>query len=359
MDRERLYWWALSLAPGIGAKRFYILLEEFGSGENVWQSSSLDLRKLLPARIRKEFMKFKSTFDPEPRLRALRERGISFFTLLDPEYPENLRNIADPPPVLYILGQLDQGDELAVAVVGSRKLTPYGRTTAERFGRELAELGFTVISGMARGIDTCAHRGCLTVEGRTIAVLGCGLDYVYPPENRSLMEKIAKNGAVISEFPLGTAPKAGHFPIRNRIISGLALGVLVVEAAATSGSLITVDWALEQGREVFAIPGNVNSRYSLGTNFLIKQGAHLVQEAREIAEILQIPLRAKIGQNKDVELNNDERKVLAVFQERHLHIDEIIRTVQMTAQEVIAILLVLELKGCVQQLPGKMYVKTR
>ncbi|NLP17886.1 MAG: DNA-protecting protein DprA [Firmicutes bacterium] len=359
MSDERLYWWALSLVPGIGAKRFYTLMEEFGSGENIWKCTDTDLRKILPLRTRNEFTKFRINFDPEPRLRALQKKGISFFTLLDPEYPESLRNIVDPPPVLYVLGKLQQRDQRAVAVVGSRRLTPYGRTTAERFGRELAELGFTVISGMARGIDSCAHRGCLTARGRTIAVLGCGLDYVYPPENRNLMKRIAQNGAVVSEFPLGTPPKAGHFPIRNRIISGLALGVLVVEAAATSGSLITVDWALEQGREVFAVPGNINSRYSLGTNFLIKQGAHLVQEAREIAEVLQIPIEGDTAQSKAFKLSNDEKAVLAVFQERHLHIDEIIRASQMTSQQVIAILLMLELKGCVQQLPGKMFVKTR
>ena len=347
------------MAPGIGAKRFYLLLEEFGSGENIWKSTSSDLKGMLPLPVRNEFTRFRANFNPSPRLKALNQRGISLFTLLDPGYPKSLKNTLDPPPVLYVLGQLDQQDGPGVAVVGSRRATPYGRTTAERFGRELAELGFTVISGMARGIDTYAHRGCLAAGGPTIAVLGCGLDYVYPPENRNLMEKISQNGAVISEFPLGTPPKAGHFPVRNRIISGLALGVLVVEAAATSGSLITVDWALEQGREVFAVPGNINSRYSLGTNFLIKQGAHLVQEAREVAEVLQIPIKKDTAPSKDLELGSKEKAILAVFQERHLHIDEIIRAVHMPSQQVVAILLMLELKGCVQQLPGKMFVKTR
>ncbi|HHY36441.1 MAG TPA: DNA-protecting protein DprA [Firmicutes bacterium] len=358
MDGERLYWWALSLAPGIGARRFFKLLEEFGSAQNVWACKPADLGPFLPARVREEFAAFRASFDPEPRLKALRERGITLLTLLDAEYPENLRDIADPPPVLYVLGKLEPRDSRSIAVVGSRRATPYGRTTAERFGRELAELGFTVVSGMARGIDTCAHRGCLAAGGRTIAVLGCGLDYVYPPENRKLMARIAREGAVITEFPLGTPPEAGHFPTRNRIISGLSLGVVVVEAAATSGSLITVDWALEQGREVFAVSGNINSPYSRGTNFLISQGARLVQGARDIAAELRVPVEKAGGQKETIALSREEKRVLAVFRDRHLHIDEIIRATRLAPQQVISILLMLELKGCVQQLPGKLFVRT-
>jgi len=359
MDRERLYWWALSLAPGIGTRRFFKLLEEFGSVQDVWTGRPADLTPYLPPRIREKFVAFRANFDPAPRLKALQELGISLITLLDAEYPENLRDIADPPPVLYVLGEFKPQDSRSIAVVGSRRATPYGRTTAERFGRELAELGFTVVSGMARGIDTCAHRGALAAGGRTIAVLGCGLDYIYPPENRNLMAKIAREGAVITEFPLGTPPEAGHFPIRNRIISGLSLGVLVVEAAASSGSLITVDWALEQGRDVFAVPGNINSPYSKGTNFLISQGARLVQEAREIAAELRLPVEEPEGGGAaSISLSSEEKKFLAVFQDRHLHIDEIIRATRLAPQQVISILLMLDLKGCVQQLPGKLFVRT-
>ncbi|HHW92303.1 MAG TPA: DNA-protecting protein DprA [Firmicutes bacterium] len=358
MEAERLYWWALSLAPGIGVRRFYKLLEEYGSVQNIWECKPADLQTILPARIRKEFVEFRVNFDPEPRLKALQERGISLITLLDADYPNNLKDIIDPPPVLYILGQLKPRDSRSIAVVGSRRATPYGRATAERFGRELAELGFTVISGMARGIDTCAHRGCLAAGGRTIAVLGCGLDYVYPPENRTLMAKIAREGAVVTEFPLGTPPEAGHFPVRNRIISGLSQGVLVVEATATSGSLITVDWALEQGRDVFAVPGNINSPYSKGTNYLISQGARLVQGAQEIAAELKVPVEQGGSGAETVNLSSEEKKVLTVFQDRHLHIDEIIRATRLAPQQVVSILLMLELKGCVQQLPGKLFVKS-
>ncbi|MGI6576321.1 MAG: DNA-processing protein DprA [bacterium] len=358
MEREQLYWWGLSLVPGIGCRRFYQLLERYGSAKTVWEASLTELKVVLPVSVAEDLVKFRNNFDPVILLRKLTQRDIKLITLLDQEYPKNLQLIVDPPPVLYIYGHLQTDDNMAMAVVGSRRASPYGLAMAERFGRELAELGFTVVSGMARGVDSSAHRGCLNGGGRTIAVLGSGLDNIYPPENRKLAEKIAKQGAVITEFPLGSPPEAGHFPIRNRIISGLSLGVLVVEAAATSGSLITVDWALEQGREVFAVPGNINSSHSIGTNNLIKQGARLVEKATEIAEELRLPIEhTRSNASIAADLTAEELQILKLFAERHLHIDEIIRHTGMAAQQVIAILLMLELKGFIQQLPGKMFIR--
>jgi len=375
MEAERLYWWALSLAPGIGVRRFYKLLEEYGSVQNIWECKPADLQTILPARIRKEFVEFRVNFDPEPRLKALQERGISLITLLDADYPNNLKDIIDPPPVLYILGQLKPRDSRSIAVVGSRRATPYGRATAERFGRELAELGFTVISGMARGIDTCAHRGCLAAGGRTIAVLGCGLDYVYPPENRTLMAKIAREGAVVTEFPLGTPPEAGHFPVRNRIISGLSQGVLVIESPLNSGTMITVNQALDQNRSVMAVPGRIDSPNAVGCHKLIRDGARLITCADDVIEELQdlmprsrqqfnntphpTPLQAPATKPVDApqpKLGDDERHLIGLLDEER-HVDFLIRSSDLPASRVNALLVGLQLRRLVSLLPGGMVKK--
>lgn len=278
----------------------------------------------------------------------------------DETYPSRLKNIYDPPPVLYVRGQLRKEDEVAVAIVGSRKTSSYGRAMTERVSQELATRGVTIVSGMARGIDSVAHQGAISAGGRTIAVLGCGVDVVYPPENRNLFQDIIDHGAILSEFPMGSPPEGSHFPKRNRVISGLSVGVVVVEAGQRSGSLITANYALEQGRDVFAVPGNIGMASSRGTNQLIKQGAKLVESSQDILiEITpqwqkedEITPPAKDPANH---LPEEERGLYGLLTETPIHIDEIIRESQLEPGRVMSLLLELELKGFVSQWPGRCF----
>ena len=292
-------------------------------------------------------------------LRLIEELNISIVTLGDPSYPNNLRQIYDPPPLLYVRGDMEPGDDLAVSIVGSRLTSNYGRITTERIAADLARHGATIVSGMARGIDSAAHRGALSAGGRTIAVLGCGVDIVYPPENRRLFEEIIAHGAVVSEFPLSTPPDGVNFPRRNRVISGLSLGVVVVQANARSGSLITARLALEQNRDVFAVPGNVGMAGSRGTNRLIKQGAKLIESAEDILEEILPRFQHQVPESKDRKpsLEEKEERVYQLLENDPVHIDSIIALTGMSASHVSAILLQLELKGLVQQLSGKQFVK--
>jgi len=283
--------------------------------------------------------------------------GARVITFLAEDYPKVLLEISDPPPYLYVKGEL-RGSETAVAIVGSRRASTYGMLTTTRLATALAEQGITVVSGMARGVDTAAHRGALSGGGRSIGVLGCGVDVLYPPENRALFEEMAEKGALVSEFPLGTLPLAENFPRRNRIISGISRGVLVVEAMEKSGSLITAQYALEQGREVFAIPGNINSGASKGTNRLIKQGAKLVECVDDILEELPNHRPGRSGGTAvrpDFGLTPQEAAVYTLLAESPRHIDEIIVKSGLTVGDVSAILLRLELKGAIIQLPGKIF----
>jgi len=296
--------------------------------------------------------------EEERRTRAL---GIAILTLDDQDYPERLRLIPDPPRVLYRLGTMLPQDGAGIAVVGARAATAYGRTVAERLGRELAVAGVTVISGLARGIDACAHRGALAGEGRTVAVLGTGLDRIYPPEHAQLAAEIASRGALLSEFPLGSEPEPWHFPLRNRVISGLARGVVVVEAAARSGALGTADMALEQSREVFAIPGPITSPTSAGTNRLIRQGAGLVEGARDILESFpDLAARIPAAEAEPAALaglSDSERRLLCAIGSAPLPIDDIIRVSPGPAAATAALLTALELKGLVRQHPGKIFAR--
>jgi DNA processing protein len=279
--------------------------------------------------------------------------------VLSERYPRLLMEIPDPPPFLYLMGELN-GSETAVAIVGSRRATQYGLCTATRLARELVSQRVTVISGMARGIDTAAHWGALKTGGRSIAVLGCGIDVVYPPENGALHRALAEGGALLSEFPLGTEPLAENFPRRNRIISALSRGVVVVEAGERSGSLITAHFALEQGREVFAVPGNVTSTKSRGVNRLIKEGAKLVERVEDILEELSIEVLPNLPVPKppSFELAPDEAEIYALLGQGPLQIDDIIVQSALTVGEVSATLLRLELKGAIMQLPGKHFAVT-
>ena len=279
METKDLYHWvALSMAPGVGSVLFKRLTEAFGSPEGVFHATAKDLERVegIGPKVISCLKRFGWKAQVAKELRGLEKAGARLVTWNEEEYPRSLKEIYDPPPLLYVRGSLTPEDQKAVAVVGSRYPTTYGQMYAQRIAMGLSRRGVTVVSGLARGVDSAAHGAALTAGGRTVGVLGCGIDVIYPPENGRLLEAVASCGAVISEFPLGTPPDSDHFPIRNRIISGMSLGVVVVEATLRSGSLITARFALEHGREVFAVPGNADSARSAGTNRLIRQGAKLV-----------------------------------------------------------------------------------
>ena len=287
---------------------------------------------------------------------------INTLLFSDPQYPANLRYIYGPPPTLYIQGEIIPEDNIAIAIVGSRRGTYYGLRNAESLSFELAAKGITIISGLARGVDSAAHRGALKARGRTIAVLGSGLNVMYPPENKKLADKIMQNGAVVSEFPLDTPPYRQNFPRRNRIISGLSLGVVVIEAAQKSGALITANFALEQGREVFALPGNIDSFASAGTHDLIKQGAKLIESTKDIIEELE-PLRfwgrqkAESKTEFKPDLPEEERRIYDCLSSASLHIGEIMQKIDISYGRLLTCLLKLEHKKLVKELPGKVFVK--
>jgi DNA processing protein len=298
----------------------------------------------------------------ERELYLLKEVGGNIVTLKDDAYPKRLREIYDPPALLYVRGELKKEDELAVSIVGSRKTSPYGRWITEKIGQDLSRHGVTIVSGMARGIDSLAHWGAISGGGRTIAVLGCGVDVIYPSENRNLFTKIIDHGAVVSEFPMGSPPEGGHFPRRNRIISGLSIGVVVVQASERSGSLITAGYALEQGREVFAVPGNVGAEGSRGTNRLIKEGAKMVESSEDILEEILPQWRREGEATQEVkrperDLTEEERVLYELLAETPTHIDVIICESRLDPGRVSSLLLDLELKGLITQWPGKCFSK--
>jgi len=352
------YWFALRSIPLVGNVTFRRLLDSFGSPARVLAAPLEELVSIKG--VGQAAALSITTHDyrraAEVEAEAFARSGASLVTLLDSNYPPLLKEIPDPPPFFYLKGTLPVAGT-TIAVVGSRLASDYGIAMTARFSRELAEQGVTIVSGLAQGVDAAAHRGALQVSGRTIGVLGCGIDQVYPPANRQLFRDMAEHGAIISEFPVGTGPEAPNFPRRNRIISGLARGVLVVEAAERSGSLITASFALEQGREVFAVPGNITYRSSRGTNSLIKQGAKLVENVADILgelppESVNLPQWAK---KQGFNLSPDEDRLCGLLAEGPLHIDELIVRSELTVSVVSAMLLRLELQGAVQQLSGKMF----
>lgn len=359
-ERRRAHWVSLNRVAGLGTKRFFRILREWGSAEAVWEQEPAELQRVLGGKVAEAFLKTRRE-EPEKALERVYREGISLVTYEEEDYPENLKTIDDPPPILFYRGRLERNDRSAVAIVGSRTPTPNGVYNAEELGASLGAQGVTTVSGLARGIDTAAHRGTLRGGGRTIAVLGSGINLIYPPENEPLAEQISENGAVISEFPLDMPPNPGNFPARNRIISGLSQGVLVVEAAKDSGSLITAGMALEQGREVFAVPGPIHSDACFGSNRLIRQGAHLVQGIDDILEGLNLTriTREQLSAVKSVELTEDEGKIIAILDKGSQHIDLIVRDSGLAASEVGGLLVVMELKGLVQPMPGKTYRRVR
>ncbi|MHC1727410.1 MAG: DNA-processing protein DprA [Syntrophobacteraceae bacterium] len=359
-------WLQLKLVPGLGNRSILRLIEVFGSPENIFAAGLKELlamgtvrEKPLRALAAKQFVR-----DPEAEWMALRNKNFRLICLGDEDYPYNLARISDPPAVLFTSGPFEPRDMVSVAVVGSRFASPAGLLFTEKLCSDLALCGVTVVSGFAVGIDSAAHRGALKSRGRTLAVLGCGLDMNYPSINADLRREIALSGALLSEFPLGTPPAPGHFPARNRIISGLSLGVVVVEAAERSGSLITARLALEQGREVFAVPGMAQSMRSTGPHRLLKQGAKLVDGVEDILEEIRPLIRpgavsAPVGPQRAVPpacTAPEELIILKLLDKVPKHIDDIAYEAKIPIQQTAAILLALELRGLVAQLPGKYFI---
>ncbi len=359
--QEREARWAFALVPQCGGAALQKLLEAFGSAQSAWTASAEALRSV-PG-VGAGTVEAIKGFSWRRRLREEEERvsaaGLRVIVWGDAAYPEPLRHIASPPPVLYLRGTLLPEDAAAIAVVGARHATAYGEEVARTLAGELARRGLTIVSGLARGIDAAAHRGALERGGRTLAVLGSGLDRIYPPEHEGLASEVAAAGAVLSEFPLGTAPLKPHFPRRNRIISGLSLGVVVVEASVDSGALITAHHALEQGRDVFAVPGRVHARYSEGCNRLIKAGAKLVESWEDVLSELIPHLRGRrravAPAAPEPALGAEERRVFDLLAQGARHIDELIVEAGLPGGRVASVLVGLEMKGLVRQLRGKIF----
>ena len=383
MDRESLkYWLALSAVEEVGCVNFRTLLKAFSSPREVFSASGRTLQVIpgIGPKIADNIRSFSSWKNIKEQLDHAEKIGVEIITLNDPRYPQNLLNTYDYPPFLYVIGSL-LPYELCVALVGSRLASVYGRFTTEKLGRELALKGITIVSGLARGIDSAAHRGALAASGRTIAVLGTGIDTIYPPENEKLAAEIVKNGALVSEFPLGTPPNASNFPARNRIISGISVGVVVVEAGAKSGSLITARIAAEQGRSVFAVPGEIGAAGSKGTNHLIRQGATLIESVDDILEELSPQIAAYQGVEKgnpasaeperrsasddakvppprsslEKTLTEEEITLFSLLSYGPTDIDTLVEKSRMSAGVVQGALLTLELGGLIKRLPGKQF----
>jgi len=360
-----LPWFILRSVPGIGSLLFKRLLDRFKSPENALTASYEELISVngITDRLARAVSQHKITDSVNRELELIAAKDYKIITMKDPDYPGLLLQIPDPPPFLYVYGVLGPCNA-NIAVVGSRNATRYGIFTTRKLCADLTALKFTIVSGMARGIDTAAHAGTLDAGGKTIAVLGSGLERVYPVENIDIFHRIAQSGAVITEFPLKAGPEPYHFPVRNRIISGLSLGTVIVEASKKSGSLITARMALEQNREVFAVPGNIHSFKSTGTHSLIKQGAKLVENAQDIVEELSNVIQFHTANNhirhEDIlknapQLSDEQVQVVKALGTYPVHIDELIRKLSINPGNLSSILLQLELKGIVVQSPGKMF----
>lgn len=347
---------------GVGIHRIRKLVGHFGSAREVLRGSVSDLCQV-DGIDEKTAQQIKEAVDRpvvDEQLSQVEKFGARILTYWDEEYPEILKKIYDPPVLLYVKGKLSDQCNKNIAVVGTRSPTGDGKWIAEQFGRDLARYNISVVSGMARGIDTCAHRGALKNSGTTYGVLGCGLNVIYPPENKKMYDQVAEHGAVISEFPMNAEPVAGHFPKRNRIISGLSLGTVVIEAGEKSGALITAYMALEQGREVFAVPGNIRVHQSKGPHRLIQEGAKLVENVEDIlAEIPQLKAQQVKKDEKDILqlLSDSEKRIFQVLSEKPCHIDRIASQANMSTSEALALLLSLELKDVIKQLSGMMFVR--
>ncbi|MEA3397722.1 MAG: DNA-processing protein DprA [Chloroflexota bacterium] len=360
MEKLR-YWLGFNLVRGIGPVRLRALLNYFGDVRTAWEAPEIALREVgLDRRSLRNLLQVRRQVDLEQVLRKVEAAGAQVLTWESPTYPLLLQQISDPPPVLFVKGELTPADEWAVALVGTRKATANGREVARQLAGDLARNGVTVISGLARGIDGIAHRAALEAGGRTIAVLGCGVDQVYPPEHRRLAAEIMEHGALVSDYPLGTRPEGKNFPPRNRIISGLSLGALVVEAGLRSGALITADFAADQGREVFAVPGNILNPAAAGCNRLLRDGAAVVTEVRDILETLHLDQLAERQVAREIlPTNATEAALLAQLSCEPCHVDALSREAHLPVEEVSSTLVMMELKGMVRQVGALQYVLAR
>lgn len=374
---EELHWLALRLIPGLGARKCVQVLERFRSPVQLFRAPVRELEAAgLPGSVARSIASGCTFDDAVSQQEKVKAAGACVIPLADEAYPELLKTIYDPPPVLFARGRAELLETVKVAVVGSRRSTPYGIAATERLSSDLALAGLTVVSGMARGIDTAAHKSALTVEGNTIAVWGSGLDVIYPSENRKLAEQLAAKGLILTEFPMGTPGYPQNFPVRNRVISGLSYGVLVVEGAQYSGSAITARVALDQNREVFAVPGNITNKMSWGPNLLIKQGAHLVQDWHDVIDALPLEGRERLAAQRSaagqVESSGPVqaslpmgltsevgRQVIDLLQlDKAISLDCLVDQLEaVSPTEIISVLFELEMAGLVRQLPGKNFVK--
>ena len=392
---EELHWLALKLIPGLGTRTSGKLLDRFRTPQAIFRSSRSELEAAgLSGAVAQSIASGCTFEDAAAQQEKMAEAGAEAVTIVDPRYPQPLREIFDPPALLFVRGRVELLQSLSLGVVGTRRPTPYGLAVAERLSADLAHAGLTIVSGMARGIDTAAHKGALAAGGDTVAVLGCGVDVVYPAENRKLMTELAAKGLIVAEFPMGATAFPQNFPIRNRIISGISVGVLVVEGAQYSGSAITAKLAIDQGREVFAVPGNITSKLSWGPNLLIKQGAKIVQDWNDVVAELPPESRRHLierGRRKILgdtggeagsgatsgeaatgrggqasllnaqtpELDATARRTLEALQvDAAIHLDDLLdKVADISPSELIAALFELEMLGLVKQLPGKNFVK--
>jgi DNA processing protein len=355
------YWIGFNKVSGIGPLRLRALLDHFGDIERAWYAPESELRAIgLDSRSRRNLLKARSKWDLDQELERIEATGANVLTWENPNYPNLLLEIAAPPPVLYVKGSLRESDAWAVAVVGTRRASSYGKEVTRQLADALARNGITIISGMARGIDSVAHQAALEAGGRTIAVFGCGIEHIYPPEHRKLAQQIMEHGALVSDYPIGTPPEGKNFPPRNRIISGLSLGVLVTNAGKRSGALITADYAAEQGREVFAVPGSILTKGSVGANDLIQDGAKLVAKPEDILEELNLTMIAEQTEARQV-LPTDakEASLLDHLSSEPTHVDEIRQQVGLPIAQVTSTLAMMELKGMVRQVGGMKYVVAR
>ena len=358
---DKRYWVGFNLVKGIGAVRLRALREHFGDLSLAWQAPLDALQAAgLSQKIAERVIQARASVDLDGFMEQIAAQGIQVLTWEDEAYPACLKEIDQPPPILYLRGELTIEDSWAVAVVGTRRVTAYGRQVTEELASYLAQNGVTVVSGLARGVDAIAHQAALKAGGRTLAVMGNGVDRIYPPEHRALAEQILASGALLSDYAPGTPPEGANFPPRNRLISGLSLAVVVVEAGETSGALITAQFAVDQGREVFAVPGNILAPQSKGTNRLIQQGAHPLLSARDVLEALNL---TRVSEQRLVRralpADEVETQVLNVLAREPLHVDEIRNQTGLPIERVSATLVMMELKGMVRQVGGMNYVAVR
>ncbi len=359
------------MTPGLGSRFTGKLLRQFGSPAEIFRASLTELEACrLPSAPARAIQSHSAHKDAEAELARVRALGCRLLNWDEPKYPQRLLEIYDPPPLLYVRGDPSVLNKYSISMVGTRRPTPYGNQVAERLGRDLAGRGLTIVSGMARGVDSSAHHGaCQAASGATVGVLGTGVDVIYPKENKKIFAEVEKRGALISEFPLGTHPAPENFPIRNRIVAGMSLGIVVVQGAQYSGSLITARLGMEFGREVYGVPGNITADVSFAPNQLIKQGAKLVTSWEDVVEELPTEIRAELFPVETstceeraslftAALSPLEKKIFGLLSEdESIHIDELVEKAELTSSEVLAALCEMEMKGIVRQMPGKQFFK--